>query len=105
MRKVADIVRKVALELLEKPKGTRTDIKCDFCEGILVVREGHSKFFGCSNFPKCTSTYGVDSPFQGRVPIPREFVDLAFGDITDNYGDTIFSMDDYPTEIHCSDDM
>ena len=64
MRKYTDIVYPETVDILKKPKGFITDIKCPECEGRLVVREGYAKFLGCSNFPKCRCKIGIPNPVR-----------------------------------------
>jgi hypothetical protein len=46
---------KFILELTgERERGQKADIKrCPICRGVLVERTVYSKFYGCSNYPKC----------------------------------------------------
>lgn len=62
MRDFTDIVYPETVELLEKPKGFITDIRCPDCGERLVVREGYTKFLGCSSYPNCTCKIGIQRP-------------------------------------------
>lgn len=101
MRKVSEVQGSECQTILNKPKGTHTDIGCDECEGHLVVREGYSRFLGCSNFPKCKSKWG----FQTPGPVGRGIMDLPKLAFEVDLFDPESSLDEYPMGLHCSDDI
>lgn len=48
-----------------KPKPIPTDIKCEECGEIMLVRKGRSgEFLGCSGFPKCRATLPLPPGFE-----------------------------------------
>lgn len=56
-----------------KPKPVPTDIKCEECGEIMLVRKGRSgEFLGCSGFPKCRATMPLPPGFE--VPESDELV-------------------------------
>ncbi len=56
-----------------KPKPIPTEIKCEECQHIMLVRKGRSgDFLGCSNFPKCRSTVPLPPGFVVPDPPPEE---------------------------------
>lgn len=57
--------------VLTKEPGHKTGIQCQ-CGGELIVRQGYSKFLGCSNYPDCKRT------FNGKIPTikRKEFREL-----------------------------
>jgi ssDNA-binding Zn-finger/Zn-ribbon topoisomerase 1 len=50
--------------ILNLSKGEKTGLKCDGCGADLVIREGHSKFLGCSNYPKCKCHYSLENAVE-----------------------------------------
>ncbi len=47
----------------------KTDIVCDKCGSMMVVREGkYGKFLGCSNFPNCNNIMKMDNNQQKYQP-------------------------------------
>ena len=44
-----------------KAEPQKTDIKCEKCGGIMLIREGrYGKFLGCSNYPKCKNIQPIN---------------------------------------------
>ena len=104
MRELKEVAVKEGKELLDKDNGFRTDIKCPDCSGTLIVREGYSKFFGCSNYPKCSSKYGVItfSPHSNCVGAAHRLSSFAFEE--DEFtGSNI--TEDYSFGIRCAEDI
>ncbi len=100
MRKYTDVKGQECQEILKREKGTKTDIKCPQCAGVLIVREGISKFLGCSNFPNCRCMVGFPVSggidFRGAEMVRREQVKIEY--IDEEYEDDGIG-------IHCADDM
>lgn len=89
-----------------QPKGFKTDIACGNCGEALVVREGHSKFLGCSGYPECRMTYSRENYVPIDMRIHSSVINAAFGPNTDRNGDPWDNdMDDYPLGMHCADDI
>jgi DNA topoisomerase-1 len=56
---------------VEKPKVQETDIKCDLCGSMMVVRESRfGKFLACSTYPTCKYKVSLDK--QGNAVKPEE---------------------------------
>ncbi len=53
-----------------KSEPQKTDIKCEKCGHLMVIREGkYGKFLGCSNFPTCKNIQPLEQPkFKGVCP-------------------------------------
>jgi ssDNA-binding Zn-finger/Zn-ribbon topoisomerase 1 len=62
--------KKAAEELMPaptRPKPIPTDITCDECGEIMLVRQGpRGRFLGCSGYPKCKATQELPAGF----PVP-----------------------------------
>lgn len=56
---------------VEKPKAKETDIKCDTCGAMMVVRESRfGKFLACSKYPTCTYKVSLDK--EGNAVKPEQ---------------------------------
>ena len=56
---------------VEKPKPKETDIKCESCGNMMVIRESRfGKFLACSTYPTCTYKMSLDK--EGNVVKPEE---------------------------------
>lgn len=108
-------LQKTPIKYVEKMysngKGTKTNIECPDCGSELVVREGHSKFLGCSSYPKCKSKYGITKPIDMSF-IRRELHNAEFSDSEcfDNNGLDFQTWEEvaeeyYPSGINCKDDF
>ncbi len=54
-----------------KPKAQETDVKCDTCGSIMVIRESRfGKFLACSKYPTCTYKVSLDK--EGNPVKPEE---------------------------------
>jgi len=54
-----------------KPKAQETDIKCDTCGSMMVIRESRfGKFLACSTYPKCKFKLSLDK--SGNTIKPEE---------------------------------
>jgi DNA topoisomerase I len=54
-----------------KPKVQETDVKCDKCGSMMVIRESRfGKFLACSKYPTCTFKASIDK--QGNIVKPEE---------------------------------
>ena len=55
-----------------KSEPQKTDIKCEKCGGIMLIREGkYGKFMGCSNYPKCKNIMQINTTptvYKGICP-------------------------------------
>ncbi len=64
--------KKQAEELLpapERPKPVVTDIRCDECGQLMVLRQGRrGRFLGCSAYPKCKGTKELPPGFDFEKP-------------------------------------
>ncbi len=100
MRKYTDIKGQECQEILKREKGARTNIKCPDCNGTLIVREGISKFLGCSKFPSCRCMVGF--PVRGGI-------DFRSPELLRREQDKVEYLDEeYEDDgigIHCADDM
>ena len=60
--------KKQAEELMPtpaKPKPIPTDIKCEECDAMMVIRKGRSgEFLGCGAFPKCRTTAPIPPGYE-----------------------------------------
>ncbi len=102
-----------AEKLLKQKAGTVTNIECPDCGKALVVRNGYSKFLGCSDYPNCQCTVGI----LNNAPVSREapFTRIAFEGGWVNDGklrgtfiteeEIVSVMNDTRIDIHCADDM
>lgn len=55
-----------------KVEPQKTDIICDKCGGMMVVREGrYGKFLGCSTYPKCTNIMKMDQGNSENKYVPK----------------------------------
>jgi DNA topoisomerase-1 len=54
-----------------------TDIKCEKCQHIMVIKWGKlGSFLACSNYPECKNTQDFKKDDQGKIVIiPKEFTD------------------------------
>ena len=103
MREFTEIVYPETVDILKNPKGFKTDVKCPECEGHLIVREGHTKFLGCSNYPKCSCKIGIPKPIRQPLHnISREM--FSSGNYYNESYEEVIS-EAYPGGIHCKDDM
>ena len=103
MREFTDIVYPETIDILKKPKGFITDIKCPECEGHLVVREGYAKFLGCSNFPKCRCKIGIPRATRQSLHNVRREMFSDGNYYNESYEETM--SESYPSGINCKDDM
>lgn len=56
---------------VSKPKAKETDIKCESCGAMMVVRESRfGKFLACSTYPACTYKVSLDK--EGNMVKPEE---------------------------------
>lgn len=56
---------------VSKPKPQETDIKCDSCGAMMVIRESRfGKFLACSTYPKCNYKVSLDK--AGNLVKPEE---------------------------------
>ena len=54
-----------------KPKAKETDIKCESCGNMMVIRESRfGKFLACSTYPTCTYKVSLDK--EGNMVKPEE---------------------------------
>lgn len=54
-----------------KPKAQETDIKCDLCKSVMVIRESRfGKFLACSTYPTCKFKMSIDK--SGNMVKPEE---------------------------------
>lgn len=61
--------------MLRMPKGTAVDIYCPQCGCQLVVRQGRTKFIGCTGFPHCGFTINMPMTMvDSYIEIGEEFV-------------------------------
>lgn len=96
------------LEFVEKQElKFHTEIDCPCGNGHFVVRKGHSRFLGCSDYPRCKNTTKIMTKEETVVPlaginriIMKKEVndDLEFENVLDNINDIDFG-------IYCKDDM
>jgi DNA topoisomerase-1 len=56
---------------VSKPKAQETDIKCESCGAMMVIRESrYGKFLACSKYPTCTYKVSLDK--EGNPVKPEE---------------------------------
>lgn len=56
---------------VEKPKAKETDMKCENCGAVMVIRESrYGKFLACSTYPACTYKVSLDK--EGNAVKPEE---------------------------------
>lgn len=80
------------------------------CNGILIVREGYSRFFGCSNYPNCKTKIGksVGGKGNSRKTMKQLAKFMSDSDIEAIDKELNKSFDNFSgqeTQIHCADDM
>lgn len=57
----------------------KTDIMCDKCGAVMVVREGrYGKFLGCSAYPKCNNIMKIET-LGGTDPEKKKYVPKPLG--------------------------
>lgn len=55
-----------------KPEPVKTDVLCDKCGSVMVVREGKfGKFLGCSNFPTCKNILPLQEKQEQKGTCPE----------------------------------
>ena len=105
MKNYKDIVFPETVEILKQSKGTHTDIKCPDCDGHLIVREGYSKFLGCSNYPKCKTKIGFPVAVDFSAPyLLNKEVNKFNSSIIQWETDNRFDPENDPP-INCKEDM
>jgi len=63
-----------------KAEETPTDVKCDKCGGVMVIKWGRKgKFLACSGYPECRNTSDFTTDEEGRV-VPVEKVEEPTGE-------------------------
>lgn len=114
MRKYTELREAEVKLIFSQEKGYHTDISCPRCPGHMVLRQGYSKFLGCSNYPECDTKMGVAQAQFERGDM-MGLHNAAFSnssglnfDKTEDRGECDWEDDltgAYPTGIHCADDM
>lgn len=84
-----------------------TDMKCELCGGMMVIREGrYGKFYSCENFPRCRNSkpiaqgVSVPCPECGGTVVLKHSKKGAFWSCS-NYPKCKFSTSFEPTEEKC----
>lgn len=95
-----------------KPEPVKTDIKCDKCGSLMVIREGkYGKFLGCSNFPTCKNIMPLNEedkpkgicPECGKEVIQRRSKKGKIFYACSGYPECNFMSWDVPTGEKCPD--
>ena len=93
-----------------KQEPEKTDIKCEKCGHMMVVREGkYGKFLGCSNFPTCKNIQSLEEnntptgicPECGKVVKQRKSKKGKIFYACSGYPDCNFMSWDIPTGEKC----
>ena len=72
-----------------------TDIKCDKCGTMMVIREGKfGKFLACPNFPKCRNTKAIEEPAVVVAKCPKCGKDVK--KLKSKTGKVFYGCDGYP---------
>jgi len=76
------------------PEGERTEIPCQKCGGMMVVRQSRAgqKFLACENYPRCRQT----KPLSTNVPCPEEGCPGKLVERTSKKGRKFYACDQYP---------
>ncbi len=87
-----------------------TDIKCDLCDGHLVIRNGrYGSFYACEHFPKCrftkqiTKDIGISCPQCGSKIVTKRGRNNSFFYSCEKYPECNFSSWDQPLQDKCPD--
>ena len=67
LEKLLEKVKKMNISKIAEEKA---DIKCDKCDGELVIKFGRNgEFLACSNYPKCKNTKNFKKDDEGKIQI------------------------------------
>ncbi len=85
-----------------------TDIPCELCGKMMVIREGrYGKFLGCPGYPECKNIKPLTSPSDGECPLcdkplakRKNKMGRTFYGCT-GYPDCTFLSNEAPTEDRC----
>ncbi len=87
-----------------------TEIKCELCDGNLVIRNGrYGSFYACEHFPKCTFTkqitkdIGIPCPQCGSKIVTKRGRNNSFFYSCEKYPECNFSSWDQPLTDKCPD--
>ncbi len=91
-----------------KPADEPTDIPCELCGRMMVVRTGrYGKFLGCPGYPECKNIKPITQPSDGECPIcekplakRKSKTGRTFYGCT-GYPDCTFLSNEAPTEERC----
>jgi DNA topoisomerase-1 len=93
-----------------KPEPVQTDIKCNLCGSIMLVRQGKfGPFLGCSNFPSCRNIMNMPDqqkqegtcPLCGKTTVVRKTKKGTTYYSCSGYPDCKFMSWDKPTGTLC----
>lgn len=73
-------------------KGDKIGVKCSKCGKEMIIREGYSKFLGCTGYPKCTNKY-VLSNEDNNMNINPRITSTMFEDVVVNFGSNIDTVE------------
>ncbi len=91
-----------------KPADEPTDIPCELCDRMMVIRTGrYGKFLGCPGYPECKNIKPIAQPSDGECPIcskpltkRKSKTGRTFFGCT-GYPDCTFLSNETPTDEHC----
>ncbi len=70
-----------------KRKGLPTELKCDQCGGMMVIKWGRNgEFLACSNYPKCTNTAEFGRDEQGKIVLKEPSAPMPTDESCDKCG-------------------
>ncbi len=85
-----------------------TDVKCELCGRMMVIRDGrYGKFLGCPGYPECKNIKPLISPSDGECPLcnkplakRKSKIGRTFYGCT-GYPECTFLSNEAPTEERC----